>query len=809
MKMKTSRWHTTLLAGTMLTTAQLALGTASQAQTATLPAEPATVGSTTAAPLASTLFTFALAPQPLDQALEALSKIAGIQVLSRGGETAALQAPALQGQMSANDALTRLLDNSGLSFRFTDPQTVVLLPAPQSRSGPMILGPVVVAGTPQERYDARTTVTGTRLPTDIADVPRTVDIIPEQILQDQHAREMEDVYKTAPNVVLNDGYGGTREDYIVRGFRRRDDIYRDGVRLKTNGRIDPATVDTIQILKGPVADMGQMSPGGLVNITTKKPSFTQRNHLEFNADQYGERAASVDMTAGVGESGEWAYRFVGSLEDSETFRDGTTVQRSYFAPSVAYYGDNGVDVVVAYEHGRDSRPLDRGTVAVNGAVVDLDPETVLHADFSNRDSRYDLGSIDFSAPLSDSWTLQTKLLYSQEKTDEIHTEVRGVNALTGALTRRIEGNIDRTLTTKFGRVQAVGDFQAILPVTFVGGMEYRTQEETWTNFTTANQTVGTLSNPMNEALTNTSGSPTSLTDRRIEQVDWGPYIQAEISITDGLTATLGGRYETSYGATNVENLLTNTTLVDTKHAADSHFTSSAGLVWKPIPELSLYGSYGESFQPHNYAVGDSVLYPPEESRQYEVGAKYSLLNDRLFMAAAVFDIEQENVVETVNGTSQLSGGQTSRGAELSIGGSPLKGWNLRASYGALRSAIVSDDPATDGNRPANVPNYTANLWSSYEFHDKQSLLNGLGLSGSLTRVGERYGDSAHSFSLPSYTLVDLGAWYYIPLPDNRQVRMDLGVKNALDQHYYTASGGSARVGVGSPQTFYSGLSVDF
>jgi iron complex outermembrane receptor protein len=186
-----------------------------------------------------------------------------------------------------------------------------------------------------------------------------------------------------------------------------------------------------------------------------------------------------------------------------------------------------------------------------------------------------------------------------------------------------------------------------------------------------------------------------------------------------------------------------------------------------------------------------------------------MLDDRLFMTAAIFDIEQENVVETVNGTSQLSGGQTSRGAELSIGGSPLKGWNIRASYGALRSAIVSDNPATDGNRPANVPNYTANLWSSYEFQDKQSALDGLGLSGSITRVGERYGDSAHSFSLPSYTLVDVGAWYYIPLPDNRQVRMDFGVKNLLDKQYYTASGGSFRVGVGSPRTLYSGLSVDF
>ncbi|WP_445599819.1 TonB-dependent receptor [Azospirillum sp. A39] len=681
---------------------------------------------------------------------------------------------------------------------------------PAAGQEPLVLDVLRVGGTPQSRYDSRETDVAGRLNRDITEIPRTIDVAPEQLLQDQHAREMEEVYRYFPNVVNNDGYGGTREDYIIRGFRRRDDIYRNGVRLKTNSRIDPSTVESIQVIKGPVADIGQMTPGGLVNITTKKPSWTARNRLEANVDSHGERQTMFDSTGPLSES--FAYRIVGSAESSETFRDDTLVQRQFLAPSLSWVGESGASATLGYEYSHDKRPVDRGLITYPTAggqrsVVDVDPSTRYDASFTNRDSTYHQGELDVSVPLSsDGWALEGKLFFNNERTDEIHTEVRGIQS-NGLLVRRVEGNDDRDLKTFFGRLQARGEFDAPLPVKVATGFEYRRQTESWINYVGANQVGGTVSDPQSWRLVDTSDEPTGMTARRVEQTDFGPFVQTELTLLPTLTLTLGARYEFTKGSARVENLLGSGTTAGS-YPVDRNLTKSAGVMWKAFENVSFFANYADTFQPHNFYNGDTEVFPAEEGRQYEVGTKINLMDDRLFLTAAVFDIKQSNVVESVNGEPVLTGGQRSRGAELSVVANPVEGWNIRAAVGYVDAEIDSADAAIDGNRPTNVPTHNASLWTSYEFKDPSSPLVGLGLGLGVTLVGDRYGDAQHSFELGSYTLLDVGAWYYVPVGD-RQIRLDFGVKNVTDEEYLIASGGTYRVSVGAPRTVYGGVSVEF
>ncbi|MBK3735829.1 TonB-dependent siderophore receptor [Azospirillum brasilense] len=682
--------------------------------------------------------------------------------------------------------------------------------SPPKAEGPAVLDALMVEGTPQARYDSRLSDVGSRLNNDITEIPRTIDVIPEQLLQDQHAREMEEVYRYFPNVVNNDGYGGTREDYIIRGFRRRDDVYRNGVRLKSNSRIDPSTIESIQIIKGPVSDIGQMTPGGLVNITTKKPSWTARNHLETNFDSYGERQAMFDSTGPLSES--FAYRIVGSAESSDSFRDDTLVQRQFLAPTLSWIGADGASVTVGYEFSKDKRPLDRGfiTYPTGGgrrAVADVARSTRYDAGFTKRDSTYHQGEVDVAIPLrSDRWMLEGKLFYNHERTDEIHTEVRSIQS-NGLLVRRVEGNDDRNLDTFFGRLQTRGEFEALLPVKVATGIEYRRQKESWINYTGADQVGGTVANPASWRLIDNSARPTARTARRVEQTDFGPFVQADIALLPTVTLTLGGRYELSKGSARVENLLGRGTTVGS-YPVDRNLTKTAGVMWKAMEDVSFFANYADTFQPHNFYNGDTQVFPAEKGRQYEVGSKLNLMGERLFMTAALFDIKQSNVVESSNGVAVLTGGQRSRGAELSVVGNPVEGWNIRAAVGYVDAELESVDRTIDGNRPTNVPTHNASLWSSYEFKDPSSPLVGLGLGAGVTLVGNRYGDAQHSFELGSYTLVDTGVWYYIPIGE-KKVRLDLGVKNLTDKSYLTASGGTYRVSAGAPRTVYGGVSFDF
>ncbi|HAY48186.1 MAG TPA: TonB-dependent siderophore receptor [Thalassospira sp.] len=762
------------------------------------------------------LFQFDISAQPLPQALTAFSDITGIQILYTEQSIYQHASSALVGEYTADQALDILLKGSNVEFSYTSANSITLhrLDA-NSDADEMTLDTIQVIGTRQSRYDSRYAETGTMIPKDVTEIPRTVEIIPEQLLLDQHAQELEDVYRLSPNVVNMDGYGGSREDFLIRGFRRRDDIYRNGVRLKTNGRINPSTVDNVQIIKGPVAEIGQMTPGGLVNVITKKPSYVQQAYAVTNFNEHGQKQALADVTGPLGESDAFSYRVTASAEDSENFRD-ATIERQFLNSAMSWMTDGGSMIDFSYEYTHDERPVDRGVVTVPGsggsreiANVSLDTRFD-QTNLNNRDVTTHIWELDNSVPVfDDDWFLESKLFYAYEQVDELRNEVTNVSS-TGVLTRRVQGNDDRELSTAFGRMQLRGEADLWRPVDLVSGVELRHQYETWTNFSGQDQVGGTVSNPSSFTLVdNTTSNPRSRQYTEVEQISYGPYAQGDLHLTDDVTLTLGARYEIFDNEYSAENKLTGALSgVDPKR--DGKLTKSAGLLWKPVEQLSLYASFAETFQSQNIYSGNgtTAVFSPEEGRQYEIGAKWSGLKDRLLLTASLFDIEQENVVESVNGTPQLTGGIRSRGFESSVTATPVKGLNLRGSVGFLGSEIVSDN-ANDGNRPGNTPDMTASLWASYEFQDAASEFKGLGFGGGLTHVGDRYGDNGHTFELGSYTVYDLGVWYYLPLRNESRIRFDLGVKNVTDEEYYVASGGTYRVSVGNPRTLFGSVRVEF
>jgi len=751
---------------------------------------------------------------------------AGILLSADAALTHGKQSRGLDGNYTPESALNKLLEDSGLIFIRDASNNYVLKteraaqeagrPAQQpesaSAAGSLELNALEVFGTPQSRYDSRMLETGARFDKDVTELARSVDIIPEQLLLDTQARELEDVYKLAPNVVNSDGYGGTREDYLIRGFRRSADIYRNGVRLKTGRRFDPATVDNIQILKGPVADIGQMMPGGLVNIITKKPQPDSENTLATSVDEHGQRRMVFDSTGTLAQSDQLAYRVTGSLEDSETFRDDSQVDRQFLSSALSWFGDSGAFVNFNYEYAHEERSMDRGHITIatsdgQRTIVDVPIEQRFDNGLGINDVTSNLFELDASVPVSDSWELQTKLLYNTEESEDSRFEVRTVLD-DGTLVRRLQGNDDRQLDTYFARLQALGEFDLGVPMQLATGVEYHQQNEEWINFVGANQIGGTVTNPGSFTLVNDL-STASKDHRDVTMKSYGPYAQLDVELNENLTTTFGLRKE--FYSAEFERVPLGggaATLAETER--DSKFSKSAGFVWKAVPEVSVYGSYADTFQAQNIYTGRSnqVNQDPQEGRQYELGLKWSTLDDRVLITAAYFDIKQENVIETVNGEPVLTGGVNTDGFEFSLTGNPMPGWNIRASLGLLEAEIVSQNE-TDGNRPRNVPETTANLWSSYEFQDPAHSLRGLGIGAGVSHVGNRYGDSQHSFELGDYTLVDAGVWYYLPVGSSSSLRLDLGVKNITDEEYYTASGGTYRVSVGSARTLFAGARLEF
>jgi len=457
--------------------------------------------------------------------------------------------------------------------------------------------------------------------------------------------------------------------------------------------------------------------------------------------------------------------------------------------------------------------MDRGFITALGAdgkrsIVEVDRSVNYGVDFSFNVVNSNLIEIDTITPIINrNWDIETKLFYNAEQADDVRSEVIAVLA-DGSLARRVQGNDDRQLNTFFARLQTRGEFNFTFPIQLVAGAEYHQQKEKWINFAGNNQIGGTATNPYSYTLINDSATATR-DHRDVTNKSYGIFSQLDITPIEDVTVTLGLREE--FYSAEFEKVVLNsgvTTSADTPK--DSKFTKSAGVVWKIIPELSLYSSYADPFSAKNFYTGDKTpaVLPPQEGRQYEAGAKWSTLDDRLLLTAAYFDIKQNNNVETVNGEPELSGGIDTNGLEFSLAANPIKGWNIRAAVGLLQAEIVSET-STNGNRPTNVPKKTASLWTSYEFQGSDTLLKGFGISTGLSHVANRYGDTNNSFELGDYTLLDAGIWYYLPPIGGSSIRLDLGVKNITDEKYYTASGGTYRISVGAPRTFFSGIRVDF
>ena len=79
-------------------------------------------------------------------------------------------------------------------------------------------------------YRANTSGIG-RLPVPLRDMPQTVNVVPQQVIQEQRANTMEDALRAIPGITFAAGEGGQQGDSpFIRGFVARSDLFRDGMR---------------------------------------------------------------------------------------------------------------------------------------------------------------------------------------------------------------------------------------------------------------------------------------------------------------------------------------------------------------------------------------------------------------------------------------------------------------------------------------------------------------------------------------------------------------------------------------------------
>ena len=645
-----------------------------------------------------------MAAKPLPQALSDFSRVTGISVVYTDEAPYGINAPAVNGQLSAEQALQRLLSGSGLTFRRTDGHTMALEPLPTE--GALNLGATTITSLMDEStsYQPPPTSSVMRTSTPLQEIPQTVNVVPAQVIRDQAPRNLDDALANVSGITQGNTLGSTQDSVMTRGFgdNRNGSIMRDGMPI-VQGRGMNATVDRVEVLKGPASLLyGIQDPGGVVNMVSKQPELEQYNALTVRGSTYGEgkngSGGTFDSTGALGDSG-LAYRMVLDHEDEDYWRNYGVHRETLVAPSLAWFGEN-TKLLFAYEHREFLTPFDRGTVIDprDNHPLDISRDRRLDEPFNNMEGRSDLYHFEADHELNDNWKAHFGYSWNRETYDASQVRVTAIDTSKGTLTRSMDGTQNAISTDRFTTASLEGNVDvAGMQHDLVFGIddEYRKiyradliRQKSLTTFSYLDPVYG-------REVPGTTVSPadSAQTDKlRSDSV----FLQDSIHLTDQWILVAGARFQEydQYAGKGVPF----------KANTDSNgqkWVPRAGLVYRYTDELSFYGSYTESFKPNSTIAplsGSSTVLDgsvaPEEAKSWEVGAKLDMPG-RVTGNVALFDIKKRNVlVANSEGPVTIysaAGEVRSRGLEVDLSGQLSDRWSMIGSY-AYTDAEVTEDP---------------------------------------------------------------------------------------------------------------------
>lgn len=659
---------------------------------------------------------------------------------------------------------------------------------------------------------------GGRINAPLRDVPQSIQVIPQQVIEDQQATGLEEVLENAAGVTFLGNNDGRSFEAAIRGFDgvpiARDGFvsFRDASGFSADSAApETANLERVEILKGPSTLFGQAEPGGIINLVRKKPLAEPYYNLQFQAGNRNFISPSIDLSGPLTEDGRLLYRFNALYRTQESFRDfEDSFDRFFIAPTLAWRIGDRTNLTFNLEYTEDNDPVNFGTVAFGEGIADLPPERVTNnpddsQEFTNLNVGYTL-----EHSFSENWQLRNRFRYaSDDGPSGILALPFGLDESTGELTRLFATEpIENEEFSLFTNVR--GEFNT-------GSLEHNLLFGVDLSRAEAKESAGALFEPAStidifdsdpdyfavpvpdrEELT-----PIEDFDRTTDRL--GIYLQDRIDLLDNLILAAGVRYDV------VDLDLTDNLTGDETNQNDDAVTPNVGIVYQPIEPISLYANYSQSFVPNTEntdAEGEPL--EPETGEGFDVGIKAEIVENRLSATLGYFNITKQNVAvndpsDPVGSALIATGEQQSEGFDIDLSGQIMPGWNIIASYAFIDAEVTEDtDPELVGSKLTGIPENSASLWTTYEL--QKGSLEGLGFGVGFNFVDERQGGLPNSFSVDSYLLTNAALFYS---RDNWQVRLNFD--NLFDVDFIESVNTSRTrfIYPGDPFTVRGSVAVEF
>lgn len=641
---------------------------------------------------------------------------------------------------------------------------------------------VEVTGRRLQQAFTDTTFSTTLIETRLLEIPQSISAVTKETIQDQNLMQLNDI---APFVAGVNEFS-VYDDLTIRGFRSSDDRRVNGLRTYNGFWSQPyiAHLERIEVIKGPAAvTFGEATPGGVINLVTKKPLTETRHELAATLGSFRHRYAALDSTGPLDAARTLPYRLNLSAWDTESFRNQGFDAGYSIAPSLSWLRGERTRVNLDVVHTDRRSVLDRGQPNVQGAErLGIVPSEIM---VTQPGDRLDTESLSVALSgehgLGERWSVAASLMHYAYDEQLIEHRIR--NYLAPSVLRLMYIDRDTEATVDSGTLYLAGRLDT-------GPLRHRLVIGA---DALARDTVS------DERFTNEAGT--------FDLLD-PAYVERDPSAYALVPRTYGGRLDAhagfiqdqiSWGAWDFMAGLRYTRFTDRTIGAPEETHDSLvprlGAVYRLSPGASLYGTWVRGFEAQfGYSTAEGGPFGPTRSELREIGYKQLAFDGRLLLTASLYQLTNDDLVIYANDASNPElyrqvGQERARGFELEALGRLGPRLQLIANYTLNDAEITRDaDPALVGRIKENAPRHAGTLSARYD------LPWGLGFGAGVTFVDER-ATFERALRLPSYTLLNAAVYY-----SRGGLQVSLQGRNLTDETHWSGGYNFGRVFPGDPRT---------
>lgn len=779
---------------------------------------------------------FAIPAGSLNDALLAFAAEARLEILFSADMVRGMISGNLSGEMTIEQALKHLLQDSNLDYRFLDADTITLTrhatEAPTLSVVPPdhvhelaainVIGRAVNRLSPAfdwqatddnpHHYHARNVTTATRTDTPVKQIPQSIQTLKRSLIDDQmNITVSESLYNVSGVVPRNPLFTPVIEATLVRGFRAEQLL--DGFTQYYNpgDRESTINLERIEVLKGGNAVFysgGSGSPvGGVINLISKLPGDKAFGKFGFTAGSHDFYQPYFDYNQPLND--KLGFRINGEYTDAGSHIDHIDTRRFNINPTLSLVLGDATSVILQGKISRWRQPDYQGlpaTGTIDGGFV-IQPSTFIgpqNIDASHSDS--DSATVSIQHRVNSHWRLNLKGRHATSEFDQLVQSLYGLDGFVADRPLLAPSNWALINAQLFQR-QREHSLQAYSVGQFnIGASEHNLllgadySRLTDDGFITAdfgplNLGVGSIDLSQPTFPTAYNVPATSLNKPRVENTTYGGYLQWQSSWFQCFHPLVGLRL-----AGMEIDYVDRATQVDANTQALKPLPR-AGATIDLTRELSLFAGYSEGMRGQPF-VQFSGAPLPELANQLEAGFKFDI-DDQLTGQIAVYRINRSQVAVTDTagppGSVIAAGQQRSQGVEADFTWHPSEALGFLVNYAHTDAEFVDAlAGVAKGNRPAMVPSDSGRFWASYR--PQFAELEGFSFGFGVYLRSAAFLSNDNRFQTPGYHSLDAAIAY-----EHQGVKLQLSAKNLSDEQYFLPYGyfGGRVAPSGGPLVFIS------